>query len=102
MVEVIQLHKDDVFIVNHLAEEIWPIAFKDILEKKQIDYMLDWMYNLNTLQEQVQTGILYYLIKKNGVAKGFLGVEPNHLMEIPIKEFNNLMKYIRLVLTRKT
>ena len=78
MVEVIQLHKDDVFIVNHLAEEIWPIAFGDILEKKQIDYMLDWMYNLNTLQEQVQTGILYYIVKKNGVAKGFLGLEPNH------------------------
>ena len=78
MVEVIQLNKDDVFLVNHLAEDIWPIAFKEILSKDQIEYMLDWMYNVNTLQEQVQTGILYYLVKKNGVAKGFLGVEPNH------------------------
>jgi len=78
MIEINQLHTEDVFIVNHLAHDIWPDAFKDILSKNQIDYMLDWMYNLNTLQEQIQIGHLYYLIKENGVAKGFIGLEPNH------------------------
>lgn len=77
MIETVQLHKEDVFMVNHLAYQIWPITFREILSKDQIDYMLDWMYDVNTLQEQVQTGYLYYLLKENGVAKGFLGVEPN-------------------------
>jgi len=77
MIETIQLGKDDIFLVNHLAHKIWPIAFKDILEKDQIDYMLDWMYNIPTLEEEVMTGILYYIVKEDGVAKGFLGVEPN-------------------------
>lgn len=78
MIETVQLGKDDIFLVNHLAHKVWPVAFKDILEKDQIDYMLDWMYNIPTLEEQVMTGILYYIVKENGVAKGFLGVEPNY------------------------
>lgn len=77
MIETVQLGKDDIFLVNHLAHKIWPDAFKDILEKNQIDYMLDWMYNIPTLEEQVMTGVLYYIVKENGIAKGFLGVEPN-------------------------
>ncbi|MBL4862306.1 MAG: GNAT family N-acetyltransferase [Crocinitomicaceae bacterium] len=77
MIEIVQLNKDDVFIVNHLAHDIWPIAFRDILTKDQIDYMLDWMYNVNTLQEQAQIGHLFYIIKEHGVAKGFVGLEPN-------------------------
>jgi len=39
--------------------------------------MLDWMYDVTTLQEQVNTGFLYYIITENGRAVGFLGLEPN-------------------------
>jgi ribosomal protein S18 acetylase RimI-like enzyme len=77
MVEINQLGTEDVFIVNHLAKEIWPSTFKEILTPEQITYMLDWMYDINTLQEQVQTGHLYYLIKSEGIALGFMGLEPN-------------------------
>lgn len=78
MIEIVQLSKDDILIVNQLAHDIWPDTFKDILTKEQIDYMLDWMYNVPTLEEQVQTGHLYYLIKEHGIAKGFVGLEPNY------------------------
>lgn len=77
MIEINQLNKEDVVIVHHLAHEIWPHTFKDILSKDQIDYMLDWMYNIQTLQEQVQTGYLYYLAKYEGIPVGFLALEPN-------------------------
>lgn len=77
MIEIKQLNSDDVMIVNHLAHEIWPLTFKDILSKDQISYMLDWMYSIDTLQEQVQTGYLYYLLTLDGIPTGFLGLEPN-------------------------
>jgi GNAT superfamily N-acetyltransferase len=77
MIEITQLHKDDIVIVNQLAHEIWPYTFRDILSKDQISYMLDWMYSLETLQEQVQTGYIYFLAKLDGIAVGFLGLEPN-------------------------
>jgi len=64
--------------VHLLAQDIWPVAFKEILEPDQIEYMLEWMYNVQTLQEQVQIGHLYYLITVDGQPKGFMGLEPNY------------------------
>lgn len=78
MIETAQLTKDDVILVNQLAHDIWPHTFKDILTKDQIEYMLDWMYSVKTLQEQAQTGHLFYIVKEHGVAKGFVGLEPNY------------------------
>lgn len=78
MIEINQLGTEDVFIVNHLANEIWPQAYGEILSKDQLDYMLDWLYDINTLREKVQIGYLFYLIKENGVAKGYMALEPNY------------------------
>ena len=77
MLAISQLTKDDIIIVHQLAKRIWPDAFKDILKPDQIEYMLDWMYNVNTLTEQVQTGHLFYMVTLDGVPKGFVGLEPN-------------------------
>ena len=88
MIEIKQLLKNEVPIVHHLAHEIWPQTFKDILSKDQIKYMLDWMYSIETLEEQVQTGILYYLATLDGMPVGFLGLEPN----FPDEEFLRIHK----------
>ena len=77
MLAISQLTKDDVIIVHQLAKTIWPEAFKDILKPDQIAYMLDWMYDVNTLTEQAQTGHLFYMITLDGIPKGFIGLEPN-------------------------
>jgi GNAT superfamily N-acetyltransferase len=77
MLKILQLTKDDIIIVHQLAKTIWPDAFKDILKPDQIEYMLDWMYNINTLTDQVQTGHLFYMVTLDGIPKGFLGLEPN-------------------------
>ena len=78
MIEVNQLGVEDVIIVHHLAHEIWPHTYGEILSKEQLNYMLDWLYDINTLQEKVQTGYLFYLLKENGVPKGFMALEPNY------------------------
>lgn len=78
MVHIKQLSKDEVFIINQLAKEIWPEAFKDILSAKQIEYMLDWMYDINTLEDQAKIGHLFFLVTLDGVPQGFLGLEPNY------------------------
>lgn len=77
MIEIKQIHSEEIFIVNKLAHDIWPDTYKDTITQDQIDYMLDWMYNIQTLQEQVTTGQLYYLITEHGRPAGFMGLEPN-------------------------
>lgn len=65
-------------IVHNLAHDIWPHTFKDILSGDQIAYMLDWMYDVNTLQEQALTGTIYFVVEEYGRPKGFIGLEPNY------------------------
>ena len=78
MIEIVQLGKEEIFLVHKLAHDIWPKAFRNIISSDQINYMLDWMYDINTLEEQVQTGHLFYVVKEDGIAKGFIGLEPNY------------------------
>lgn len=72
-----QIRPNGVHVIRDLAERIWPDTFKNILKPDQIRYMLDWMYDEGTLREQVQTGHLFYVLKKYDQPIGFVGLEPN-------------------------
>ncbi len=78
MIEIVQLRSGEMDVVSELAHQIWPHTFSEILSKEQIQYMLDWMYDPQTLEEQVSIGKLYYVIKVYGQPKGFIGLEPNY------------------------
>lgn len=72
-----QLSAVEANIIHDLAYDIWPDTFKDILSQEQIKYMLEWMYDINTLQEQMLTGTMYFTVEEFGKPKGFIGLEPN-------------------------
>ena len=78
MIEIEQISADRVHVVHDLAHEIWPHTFSEILKPEQIKYMLDWMYDVSTLEEQVKIGQLYYVIKEFNRPLGFIGLEPNY------------------------
>ncbi len=78
MIEIEQIRPAQVDVIRELAEQTWPHTFGEILSKEQIRYMLDWMYDIGTLRDQVQSGHLFYVIKEYGVPKGFVGLEPNY------------------------
>lgn len=44
----------------------------------QIAFMLEWMYNLETLQKQANEGHLFYLLSNEEKAIGFIGIQPFH------------------------
>lgn len=78
MLEIEQVRAVDADVINELAHQIWPHTFSQILSKDQIAYMLDWMYDPQTLKEQINTGQLFYVIKEYNRPKGFIGLEPNY------------------------
>lgn len=43
----------DVFEIETLAKRIWPIVYKDMISKEQINYMLQFMYSPNALLKQM-------------------------------------------------
>lgn len=62
-------------VVREIAQITWPITYREILSSEQLDYMFEWMYNLETLQNQVEEGQLFYVLKENGRPLGFIGME---------------------------
>jgi GNAT superfamily N-acetyltransferase len=64
-------------LVQDIAFKTWPGTYGDILEPKQVEYMLDKMYSLPVLRTQQEKGHLFYLFREDGHPLGFMGIEPH-------------------------
>jgi GNAT superfamily N-acetyltransferase len=79
--QIVRLIKDELQHVRNIAHGTWPSTFKNILSSAQIQYMLNWMYDLETLLQQYQNGQQFYAIKENEKFLGFAVIELNHPKE---------------------
>jgi diamine N-acetyltransferase len=70
------IEKDELELIQKLAERIWPHTFSSILSPEQIKYMLNWMYAPQKLAEQLESGHHFFVIEENNEALGFIGIEP--------------------------
>lgn len=73
-----QLQQHELERVQKIAYLTWPDTFKEILSQEQIEYMLNWMYNLDTLSKQSEAGHHFYILIDNGEDIGFIGVQPHY------------------------
>lgn len=62
--------------IQHLAHEIWPVAYKDILSVAQLNFMLHEFYNEEAIKNQMLTkGHQFFIIEnENKEALGFASV----------------------------
>ncbi|MCF6130207.1 GNAT family N-acetyltransferase [Flavobacterium sp. AS60] len=76
----IQRNKDENFIsIRAIATEVWPIAYGSILSQEQFDYMMEMMYSVPSLQNQVnEKGHRFILAVENEVPVGFASYEFNY------------------------
>ena len=65
-------------LIHDVAEKSWKDTYAHILSQEQLDYMLGWMYSVETLQNHIEKpNYHYYLIQKDDLFLGFMGFE-NH------------------------
>lgn len=65
--------------IKAIAEEVWPIAYGKILSQAQLDYMMEMMYSIPSLQEQAnQKKHRFILAKENETVLGFASYELNY------------------------
>lgn len=83
------LSSNEAPLIQALAHKIWPIAYKEILSQAQLDYMLNWMYSLESLTQQMQEGHYYFGIYEADEMVGFLDVQPNQ-SEIGVLKLNKI------------
>ena len=44
----------DCALIQKLAQQIFPVTYKDILTPEQTDYMMEWMYSLDNIRKQME------------------------------------------------
>ncbi|MGG7036619.1 MAG: GNAT family N-acetyltransferase [Flavobacterium sp.] len=76
----ISLNTDDTFsVVRSIAAEVWPIAYGSILSSEQLDYMMQMMYSVESLQKQTaESGHQLLLAADESEYVGFASFERNY------------------------
>jgi ribosomal protein S18 acetylase RimI-like enzyme len=66
------IDKKELHLVRAIALDVWPKTFADVLTPTQIDFMMDWMYSMESLTEQVsEKGHVFLVAEENGLPVGF-------------------------------
>lgn len=78
MINIIPAKSEDLIHVQTIAHRTWPDTFGAILSPAQIDYMLNWFYDINHLKEQIGQGHIFLLANEGGEKLGFTGIEINN------------------------
>nr|WP_294777817.1 GNAT family N-acetyltransferase [uncultured Flavobacterium sp.] len=64
--------------VRAIAQEVWPKTYGAILSQAQLDYMMDMMYSVDSLQLQANEKKHHFILaKENNVTVGFASYELN-------------------------
>jgi ribosomal protein S18 acetylase RimI-like enzyme len=69
--------KEQLPIVRELAFIIWPDTFENILSSEQIEYMLDMMYSIESLEKQLENNKVFLLAEDENRFVGFTSYELN-------------------------
>ncbi len=60
-----------------LAREIWQEHYTPIIGSEQVEYMLQRFQSPQAINEQIQGGVLYYLVLSAEEDAGYLALEPD-------------------------
>ncbi|MBX3256481.1 MAG: GNAT family N-acetyltransferase [Chitinophagaceae bacterium] len=57
---------NDIPLIRELTFQIWPVAYQSILSPKQMEYMLEMMYSVPSLEQQITILKHRFIIGYNG------------------------------------
>jgi len=79
MINIVRATTDLLPEIQNIAYHTWPKTFAAILSPEQINYMLNWMYDLKSLESQLkEKNHVFVLAQENGKYLGFASFETNH------------------------
>ncbi|MFN5458441.1 MAG: GNAT family N-acetyltransferase [Bacteroidota bacterium] len=77
----------DVSLIAELANEIWREYYPAIITMEQVEYMLNKMYSIDALENQIKNGQNFYFIESDGKHLGFISVSKKTNEEIMLHKF---------------
>lgn len=73
---------EDIQLINDMAQIAFRTTYREMLSPEQIDYMMDWMYSLPSLEKQMAQGHSYFLAYLNEAPCGYISIEGNKLQKL--------------------
>lgn len=71
--------KTDALTIGTLAHAVWPHAYQDILNKPQLDYMLDLFYSPKAIEAQLEQGHHFYIASISSEPVGFISFSHDNI-----------------------
>lgn len=82
MIEFKRIGITDWAKIQKIAYETWPATFGQVIPKKQLNYMLQVIYNEESLKKQMLAeGHIFILAEKGNQLLGFISIEINYNSE---------------------
>lgn len=79
MITISEATVEDFETIRTIAHTTWPVVYGEILSKAQIDYMLEKMYSVTTLMDNLNKGHYFILAEEDSVCWGFASFEHHYL-----------------------
>jgi diamine N-acetyltransferase len=74
---IIEVSSDNqIAVIVSLARAIWTEHYIPIIGREQVDYMLSGYQSKQAIEEQIASGVLYFLIGGNHTYIGYIAVHP--------------------------
>lgn len=78
MISIIENPDKNFTNIRAIAKEVWPIAYGAILSQQQLDYMMEMMYSVSSLQKQANENSNHFILAlENETPIGFASYEFN-------------------------
>jgi len=88
MIHITIAQQKDLDTIANLAKQIWNDHYVSIIGQVQVDYMLDKIYNHQSLVEQLtEKNHVFYLIKNSNEIIGFLSVSSENNADYFLHKF---------------
>ncbi|MDJ1501786.1 GNAT family N-acetyltransferase [Xanthocytophaga agilis] len=86
MIKIREATSNDFQTIQQIAHQTWPDTFGSILSKEQIAYMLDWMYSIPSLEEQItQKSHTFLLAEEEDTTFGYISYQLNYTNQPKVK-----------------
>jgi ribosomal protein S18 acetylase RimI-like enzyme len=77
-VRIERARRQDLPEIIALARLIWRASYPGIISREQIEFMLDWMYDLKKLEAELESGICFVRLMAGAGLVGFASFGPEH------------------------
>lgn len=65
-------------VIRQVARQVWGPTYEGILSQEQLDYMFEWMYSVESLENQLKNGHAFFLLYEEEIPVGYFSVNKEH------------------------